>query len=193
MADTPRPNEIEPEKEPEKPIECSGECRRPIAVHYSEITGQTIVVTGMCEECPVLKRKLHGMHTQIKGASSLAETDLACGNCGTSLESIKVGSLLGCSSCYDIFDETIVAELQGAGKLPTRLTSVKKPLPLHFGRSPGEVKEITPSIRLLALNEALNETLKKEDYEQAALLRDQIQALTRDDEKPKNGEKKNND
>jgi protein arginine kinase activator len=28
------------------------------------------------------------------------------------------------------------------------------------------------------LNEALNETLKKEDYEQAAWLRDQIKAIT---------------
>ena len=37
--------------------------------------------------------------------------------------------------------------------------------------------EISPTLRLIALNEALDETLIREDYEQAALLRDQIRAL----------------
>ncbi len=41
-----------------------------------------------------------------------------------------------------------------------------------------KIQEINPSLRILALNEALNEMLKSEKYEQAAWLRDQIKALT---------------
>jgi protein arginine kinase activator len=47
---------------------------------------------------------------------------------------------------------------------------------------------INPSSRLLALNEALKETLSREDYEQAAWLRDQIKALTESEAKDKKNE-----
>jgi protein arginine kinase activator len=68
--------------------------------------------------------------------------------------------------------------MTAANKLPARLATAKKSIPVHIGRTPGEVHEISPSLRLLALNEALGEMLKSEDYEQAAWLRDQIKALT---------------
>ena len=58
-------------------------------------------------------------------------------------------------------------------------------MPLHIGRAPGEVVEINPTLRLIALNEALDETLIREEYEQAAVLRDQITAF-----KEKKDEKK---
>ena len=49
---------------------------------------------------------------------------------------------------------------------------------LHTGRTPGETAKVSPAMRLVSLNEALNETLSREDYEQAAWLRDQIKKLT---------------
>lgn len=56
--------------------------------------------------------------------------------------------------------------------------AIKKNLPLHMGRLPGQAVEINPALKLLALNQALHETLSHEDYEQAAWLRDQIKELT---------------
>jgi protein arginine kinase activator len=50
-------------------------------------------------------------------------------------------------------------------------------MPLHIGKIPQGEVEASPSMKLLALNEALSETLKKENYEQAALLRDKIREL----------------
>ena len=64
--------------------------------------------------------------------------------------------------------------------LPARLEkgiSRKKSQPLHIGKSPSIPVEMPASSRLTALNEALNEALKKENYEQAAWLRDQIKDL----------------
>jgi len=49
---------------------------------------------------------------------------------------------------------------------------------LHLGKTPTKPVTIPTSSRLTALNEALNEALKKENYEQAAWIRDQIKALT---------------
>lgn len=171
------------DKEPERPLECS-ECKKPVTIHYTEVVGNMITCTGMCADCPELQRRLHGAaHHQFGNAYMGATAGLACGNCGTTMDALRVGAPLGCSHCYEVFDDIILSELLAAEKVPIRLASVKKTVPIHIGRSPGEIQEMNPSLRLLALNEALNETLKKEDYEQAAWLRDQIKAITDTQEK----------
>jgi protein arginine kinase activator len=162
----------------EKPLECSA-CIRPIAVTYTEVVGDTLTYTSMCQECPVLQRQLYGTQGMETAASPLSSaTGVVCGHCGTTLESIRTGNPLGCSECYEVFGDILLQDMLRLKKIPTRLTTpTKKSMPLHHGRSPGEAVEMNPSLRLLALNEALKETLSREDYEQAAWLRDQIKAL----------------
>jgi protein arginine kinase activator len=82
-----------------------------------------------------------------------------------------------------VFGDVLLMEMKAAKRLSPRLFPVKKAGPIHIGRAPGESLTINLSSRLLALNEALKETLKREDYEQAALLRDQIKALTEEPDK----------
>lgn len=176
-----KPEDPFDEQIPERPIECT-ECKKNIAIWYTEIVGNTISQTSMCADCPVLQRKLHGQTSDKEIGYVSGETSLACGECGTTLEALRVGNPLGCSNCYDVFDDIILTELITVDKVPQRVASNKKTVPIHIGRAPGEIREISPSLRLLALNEALTETLKREDYEQAAWLRDQIKALT--DENP---------
>jgi protein arginine kinase activator len=172
-------------KWPDRPFECS-ECKKSIAVCYTQIIGNEVTRTSMCKDCPELHRRLHRA-PQRYPAYPLEETisGLTCGNCGTTLESLRVGIPLGCSVCYEVFGDVLIGEMLAAEKIPARLATTKKAIPIHLGRAPGESQAINPSLRLLALNEALTETLKKEDYEQAAWLRDQIKALT---ENPENGD-----
>lgn len=132
--------------------------------------------TVMCSDCPHLERKLYGKIRKEVGAAE-GETSLACGNCGTSLEAIRTGHLLGCKQCFEVFGDTLIEMLLKEHRISRHLTSNKRTQPLHIGRTPGEVTEISPTLRLIALNEALDETLIREDYEQAALLRDQIRAI----------------
>lgn len=160
----------------ERPLEC-GECKKPIAVRYTEVVGNVITHTVMCSECPQLQHRLHGIPSPQLSEQATA-AGLACGNCGTTLDSIRMGNPVGCSSCYEVFEDEIIHEMLVSNKLPPKLAGVKKTVPIHVGRSPGEIKELTPSLRLLALTEALNETIRREDYEQAAWLRDQITELT---------------
>lgn len=174
-------------KSAERPLEC-GECRKQIAVRYTEIVGKQITTTAMCATCPHLERRLNGIPSTDNAHQEMSSARLACGNCGTTLEQVRVSTPLGCSHCYEVFSTVLVSELETAEKLPSRLipshlTSSKKRSPLHSGRSPGQIPKINPSARLIALNEALSETLKREDYEQAASLRDQIKALTENPER----------
>jgi len=176
-------NQDEKTPPPERPLEC-GECKKPISVLYTSIIGGTMTQTTMCADCPELQRRLFSGHVhQITTSHTDSTTVLACGNCGTTLDALRVGTPLGCSTCYEVFNDVLIGELLAAKRIPPRITPNKKSIPIHIGRSPGESIEMNPSLRLLALNEALNETIKSEDYEQAAWLRDQIKALTENPEK----------
>lgn len=163
----------------DRPMECS-ECKKPVAVWYTEIVGESITHTVMCADCPELQKKLHGTNPADLVANQAGNAGLECGNCRTKLEEIKRGHRLGCPECYTVFEDVILQELQRTQNIPLRILPGKKNVPIHIGRAPGETLAINPSSRLLALNEALKETLNREDYEQAAMLRDQIKALTED-------------
>lgn len=160
----------------ERPLECT-ECRRPIKVCYTEIVGKAITKTGHCEECPVLRKKLQGHALFSSKEPTELATTLCCGSCGLVLDDLKMGVSLGCPLCYEIFSEEILHELFQLERIPPRQGMPKKGELLHVGRGPGEQKEIDPSLKLLVLHQALSETLGREDYEQAALLRDQIRAI----------------
>lgn len=162
---------------PERPMECS-ECKKAIKVRYTEIVGDSITHTSMCSDCPELQKRLYGINPQDLVINQTGNANLECGNCATTLVEIRRGHRLGCPECYSVFGDVLLLEMQAGNRLPSRFLANKKNLPLHIGRSPGEKLTVNPSLRLLALNEALKETLNREDYEQAALLRDQIKALT---------------
>jgi protein arginine kinase activator len=171
-------NEDSFENIPERPLEC-GDCKKPIAFRYTEIAKNIFVQTSMCADCPELQRRLHGLIFGEQAAQNHpSKVGVACGTCGTTLQSVNVGALLGCANCYEVFKDILIGELLNLGKITIRTANTKKNAPLHTGRSPGESTKFSPSTQLIALNEALSETLKQEDYEQAALLRDQIKALT---------------
>jgi protein arginine kinase activator len=142
----------------------------------------------MCNECPVLHRKLHGIRPQeVQGAKTERGAGICCGQCGTTLEEVRTGSPLGCIECYETFADVIVFDLVAARRVSERLEMTPSArVPLHVGRQPGETPTISPQVKLVALHEALEETLKREDYEQAAWLRDQIKQLEQNiDEGPK--------
>jgi protein arginine kinase activator len=160
-----------------RPLECS-ECRKPTKICYTEVVGNKKERCMMCADCPQLEKRLHGQGVvSSAGTSSKVTTSLACGHCSTTLDNFKMGNFLGCSECYSVFGDLIVDELIKAGSISHHLSTNHRTEPLHRGRSPGQASEVSPTLKLIALNEALDETLVREDYEQAAQLRDQIEQL----------------
>lgn len=160
----------------ERPIECS-QCKRPAKVLYKEILGDAINCTEMCTDCPVLQAKLHGEVDK----TDKKENQVYCGSCSTSLESVQTGQSVGCIECYVVFNDFLVNELIASDAIPPALQkklAAQRSQAIHIGKSPNQTVDITLSSRLASLNEALNEALKRENYEQAAMLRDQIKNLT---------------
>jgi protein arginine kinase activator len=173
----------------QRPIEC-GQCKKPIKVIYKEIVGESITCTEMCEDCPVLKEKLYGTKPSSAAPEgwSEAKAGLCCSNCRTTFDAVKMGNPLGCQDCYTVFDSLLISELIAAGKLPMRLRkglASRTPPPIHIGRLTKQSASVLSSSRLTALSEALNEALRKENYEEAAVLRDQIKELMEKKDEPK--------
>lgn len=179
-------------EEIERPLEC-GDCRKPIHTIYTIVGQNSLQKIGMCAECPILQRKLHGQeHPTLSDREEEAqEAHLCCGGCGLIKDEVTMGSPLGCALCYEIFEDEIFHELVDSGHLPSKMKDLKQTLSLHIGKPPLSQKGFDPSIKLVSLQKELQETLKREDYEQAAWIRDKIQALTKKQQETTHGEPDN--
>lgn len=146
----------------DRPLECS-HCTKPPLISYKILEQDNLQKLQMCQECPVLQQKLVS-----QSADQMQEVSrLYCASCLTSLEELMCGYPVGCSRCYDIFQDFIEETLfrsQG-----TRA--------LHCGIGPKQRHPINPSAQLYQLSEDLKKTLKREEYEEAAKIRDRINAL----------------
>lgn len=96
-----------------------------------------------------------------------------CSNCGTSLEEIISKGKFGCSQCYEDFkDEVTEILLQTQGDMK------------HKGKVPERYEGIiTLEGEIEAKEEILKDLIVSEDYEKAALVRDEIKSLKKDLEK----------
>ena len=160
----------------ERPLDCH-DCKREVAVQYTEIVGERMTRTVMCAQCPHLEKHLYGTRMAQGVEGVVVQTSVVCAHCQTTLEAVRMGDMLGCKECYNTFADIVIDELLREKRISRHFTANARTQPLHLGRVPGEVSKISPTLRLIALNEALDETVIREDYEQAALLRDQIEKL----------------
>ena len=129
----------------------------------------------------------------LLGGESSAEPreqsgQITCPTCGMTYEAFVRDSQFGCADCYSVFDPLIhdnIKQLQGSdshkGKRPVymrpagRVTEEEEAgEDSRTGRA-GETAGVPEQINLL--ERKLHEALRMEEYEQAAVLRDQIRAL----------------
>jgi len=163
--------------EKERPLDCNL-CQKPLSFCMREITSTASTTMYTCADCPHFKNKVYSRDGQVKPVS--AETTLCCSHCHTSYEAIQRGEPLGCGECYQVFRDKIIEELKAASLWsPTRKKSVepKKISMGQIGLKPNPTNMIKPSDEIYKLNQALNSALQKENYEEAASIRDQIKAL----------------
>ncbi|MEG0036882.1 MAG: UvrB/UvrC motif-containing protein [Victivallaceae bacterium] len=156
--------------------ECS-RCKKPAKVCYTCVDGELITRTYLCNECPSPQTERYGKDFSLSKLVRNAHLSIECGNCKITWQQVESNESLGCSQCYVVFKELLIPLLTKANKISRCFSSDKHSGILHIGKHPGEIREINPVLQVIALNEALKETLVKEEYEQAALIRDQIKAL----------------
>ncbi len=153
-------------------------------VHLTEIIDEQITELHLCEECAQKKgaqmESHFGLSDLLAGLADLGtqfnktktEPKLKCPKCGLTYEDFKKVGRLGCGECYNAFKEALVPLLK-------RIHGSTQ----HCGKSPKKIAKIVKAKNELdILKEKLQKTIQKEDFEEAAKLRDKIREL----------EKKNN-
>lgn len=152
--------------------------KRDSVVHIQQAIGNETVDIYLCEECAhekgiskgsdVSDLSLTQLLTGLLDLKRSGEEEIAeCPTCGMSISEFKKDGFLGCPDCYLSFAPHIRGvhkRLSGMthhrGKLPKKLLSYKELL-----------------IDREKLKSRLNDAVTREDYETAAVIRDQIRSL----------------
>lgn len=155
------------------------ECKkRPATVHISKVVQNRSEEYHYCESCARERGDLElvmdpGQALQKMLASFAfgvmpeAVPQLTCGVCGQTYESFRQTGRLGCPSCYREFEQAlgpVIRRVQGSER--------------HVGKIPKRKgKHVMAHRRLQELRTQLDRLVAREQYEQAAQVRDQIHAL----------------
>lgn len=159
-------------------------------VHLTEIVDDQMTELHLCESCA--KKKSIEMEQQFGLADLLAGlTDLGahtaekemlelkCPQCNLTYNNFRKIGRFGCSRCYDSFRKYLVplfkkihGSSQHFGKSPKRLAAGKIPKTTRITKQASELE-------LLRLK--LQEAVKREEFEEAAKIRDKIRELEKKD------------
>ncbi|NLO97437.1 MAG: DNA helicase UvrBC [Peptococcaceae bacterium] len=165
---------------------CQNCLQREATVHLTKIINGQGMQMHLCQECAQKVQGFGfnfniypGMATHflqaLFGLSSLNQTGQSvstinqekCPGCGWTFAQIQHAGRMGCSQCYDKFEtqiEPLLRQIHGGG--------------VHVGKVP---KRCAASIRnkqeLLRLRSRLQELVQREEFEEAARVRDRIKEL----------------
>ena len=111
---------------------------------------------------------------------------VVCPTCGTTYEEFVKDSRFGCPDCYSVFDPLIsdhIRHLQGSEKHVGKHPAGFQPDPAVIGEAagPGEdpvnIPELSKEEKIRLMEARLKDAVRREEYEEAAKLRDEIRAL----------------
>jgi protein arginine kinase activator len=157
-----------------KPLKCDL-CDDAATVHLTQIVNNQIHKIDLCESCAEKKgiTDPNGYSLAdllVKPGDSAEETaepiegGLVCDECGYTRREFKKTGRLGCEQCYDTFESLLSPALAGMHKGER-----------HKGKVPARsLERKTYEDRLSSLESDLQLAIQKEQYEDAARVRDEI-------------------
>ena len=178
--------------------------KNPATIHVQEIVNGEKHLMHFCQECAekkaglqpfienldlgkIIKEMFEGSAADGKEEGSGEEGSgdkLVCGNCGWTMEQLRKTGRFGCPECLRIFFPLIkdeLSEMQHKLRHEGRVPPGAAPLRNRKKKSssapdPDEAKRIA----LAGLKKDLAESVRREEYELAAELRDRIAALEKE-------------
>ncbi|WP_309028398.1 UvrB/UvrC motif-containing protein [Pelagicoccus enzymogenes] len=155
-----------------RPKNCS-HCNAPTSIHLTKVVDGAAAKMGVCSQCPKAKAYQEGMAWDLIDEENGGqqpklpkENQRACPGCGLTPSDFKEHGRLGCSRCYETFEaklEPVINKLHRGG--------------YHLGKVPGGKKRVVSPAEIADLKRRLDEHVSREEYEMAAVVRDQIKEL----------------
>lgn len=109
---------------------------------------------------------------------------LVCDACGMKYDEFAKNGMLGCENCYRVFNKRLDNVLK---KLHGNNRHIEEERPQVITKNT-KTKKKTKKEEIQELREKLNNCIKSEDYEQAAILRDKIKKLEKELDERERGE-----
>ncbi|MDX9917666.1 MAG: UvrB/UvrC motif-containing protein [Gudongella sp.] len=146
---------------------CESCKKREARVHYTGVINGVVEEHHLCEICAAGIQDTMGGKFPLHKLFDSLNVDLVCPTCGLTYEKFKSTGKLGCPECYNAFGD----ELKGVIKGIHGHTQ-------HRGKMP---KRGFPKLKLIKdideLTNRLEDAVSKEEYEKAAVLRDEIKRI----------------
>ncbi len=149
-------------------------CDKQATVHLTQILNGQMHKMDLCESCAQAKGvtnpenlSIGSLMENVAGSDEDGASPMTCESCGTTHSEFKKGGRLGCEACYHVFRPILEPLLEGMhagikhlGKIPAGSKSR-----VQFEQSLGELKS------------QLQDAIERENYEEAARIRDQLKDL----------------
>ncbi|MCK4888158.1 MAG: UvrB/UvrC motif-containing protein, partial [Planctomycetes bacterium] len=158
-------------------------------IHLTEIVDGIRNETHICQSCAqsegIIVKNQMPINELLSNllASQPADDEMSgsfdstkeCPDCGFTIDHFKKEALLGCPNDYEVFEEELKPLIQKAQN-----NNIS-----HCGKVPSKVPVTNKNkIELSNLQKELDIAVQKEDYEQAAMLRDKINVLKENSNQP---------
>jgi protein arginine kinase activator len=158
------------------------ECRkRPACMHITKIVNNQKVEKHLCEQCASEHGEmkisfddnfsvhdfLKGIFNTVYGDGGQVQSEIACPQCSMTYRDFSRNGKIGCNVCYATFGERLVPLLRRIHGSSAHTGKVPK-------RSGGK---IAVKQQLKKMRQELEHFVAREEYEEAAKLRDQIRVL----------------
>jgi len=145
-------------------------------IHLTEIVNNQMVEIHLCEICAQEKGTDFKTHFNfgdllagLADFEKTAETSekkkvLKCEDCAMTYDEFTKSGRLGCSNCYEAFSKMLVPLIKRVQRSAH-----------HLGKKPSKIsKDVRSTHDLRLLQERLRNSVQKEEFEEAACLRDEI-------------------
>ncbi|HHV10515.1 MAG TPA: hypothetical protein GXX75_09595 [Clostridiales bacterium] len=173
--------------------------KRDAKILYTEIINGVKKEQHLCEECatdytsfqmekPLMNSDLTLgdllstlLETYTGAGQKKAGTDtpaLTCENCGMTYDEFIGKGRFGCARCYQSFHNQLSKTFKGIQG--SDIHTGKRPKGLTATAQPGQVKRDISEIEMLSIR--LQEAIEKEEFEEAARLRDLIKQMRKEEE-----------
>jgi len=152
---------------------------KPATVHYTQIVGDKTQKLDLCENCAKSKGAtdptgfafadmLLGLGASQEVEQAAGGPEVKCPHCGFSHADFKKSGRLGCPECYKTFAEGL------EGLLKTMHKGTR-----HVGKAPAALRQSREaSDRIRSLQKKLAKAIADENFEQAAVLRDELKQFS---------------
>jgi len=129
---------------------------------YTHLVNGVLSKTALCNDCAKDELPFNSEINLFSKTFNKKSADV-CTLCGSTLNDIIHTGKIGCAKCYEVFQnelDQIIKSIHG------NVT--------HTGRTPGEIGKIN------SLKKQLKEAVSLQEFEKAAVLRDEINRLEAD-------------